>query len=369
MHIAILSALPTPMSGWGRYTRDLITALAAQNIQITLLTSVDAPTTSDLPVAHYHRVLPPCIPLPRAAGLRMLAARLAVSRLTSDCQVIHATAEPYTISAPAHKPLVVTAHGTYIPKTLQWRFVGGHYRRAYECATIISVSSYTERQVRAALPTLHPIVIPNGVDAARYQQPVPHPVKQGPTILYVGALKARKGVHILAQAMKAIRQDVPDARAVLIGDDSDTAYRQQIVDILERDHVADAVTITGRVTDEVLLGWYQTADVFALPALNVADKFEGFGLVYLEASAAGLPVIGTLDCGAEDAIRDGETGYLIPQNDPAMLAESAIRLLHDASLRQQMGEAGRAFAAAHTWDHIASQVIDIYTSASHYSAP
>jgi len=360
MHIAILSALPTVTSGWGRYSHDLVTALAKHGVQVTLLTSTDAPTNIALPVTAYHRVLPPCIPLPRAAGLRMLLARLNVAQLTASCQVIHATAEPYAISAPPNKPLVVTAHGTYIPKTLHWRFVGGHYRHAYQRAAIISVSSYTERQVRTALPTLRPIVIPNGVDAQRYQQAVPLPSKQGPTLLAVGALKARKGFHILAQAMKAIRQSIPDARAVFIGDDSDADYRQQIVDILERDGTADAVTITGRLSDEALLGWYQAADVFALPALNVDGKFEGFGLVYLEASAAGVPVIGTLDCGAEDAIRDGETGYLVPQNDPAAVANAAIRLLRGASLRERMGVAGRAFANQHTWDHIAAQVIDLY---------
>lgn len=360
MHIAILSALPTATSGWGRYSRDLITALTRRGVQITLLTSADAPASIDLPVTAYHRVLPSSIPLPRAAGLRMLLARLNVARLTASCQVIHATAEPYAISAPPHKPLVVTAHGTYIPKTLHWRFVGGRYRAAYERATIISVSSYTERQVRAALPTLRPIVIPNGVDAQRYQQQVALPPKQGPTLVAVGALKARKGFHIVAQAMKAIRQAIPDARAVFIGDDSDAGYRQQIVDILARDRTTDAVTITGRLPDEALLGWYQAVDVFVLPALNVDGKFEGFGLVYLEASAAGAPVIGTLDCGAEDAIRDGETGYLVPQNDPDAVAAAAIRLLRDASLRERMGAAGRAFADQHTWDHIAAQVIDLY---------
>ena len=360
MHIAILSAIPTATSGWGRYTRDLVTALAAQGVQITLLTSADAPSNIGLPVTNYHRVLPSAIPLPRAAGLRMLLARRAVAKLTATCDVIHATAEPYAISAPPDKPLVVTAHGTYIPKTLYWRFVGGHYRRSYQRASIISVSSYTDRQVRAVLPTVQPIVIPNGVDAARYQRQVTLPRKQGPTLLCVGALKARKGYHILAQAMKTIRQAVPDARAVFIGDDSDIIYRHLIGEILERDQVADAVTILGRVPDEVLLGWYQAADAFVLPALNVDGKFEGFGLVYLEASAAGIPVIGTLDCGAEDAIVNDETGYLIPQNNPSALAEAAIRLLRDASLRQRMGAAGRAFAAAHTWDHIASQVIDIY---------
>ena len=87
----------------------------------------------------------------------------------------------------------------------------------------------------------------------------------------------------------------------------DRATVSNVVQQLEADGLQEAVHILGRVPDETLLGWYHAADVFALPAINVGGKFEGYGLVYIEASAAGLPVVGTLDCGAEDAIRDGET--------------------------------------------------------------
>jgi phosphatidylinositol alpha-1,6-mannosyltransferase len=160
--------------------------------------------------------------------------------------------------------------------------------------------------------------------------------------------------------MQVVRQSIPDAQAVFIGDDSDVTYRDTLQAQIQRDGLTDAVHLLGRVPDDVLLGWYHAADVFALPALNVGKRFEGFGLVYLEANAAGLPAIGTLDCGAEEAIRDGETGFLIPQNDLAATANAIIRLLKDDPLRKKMGKAARDFAHQLTWDEIAKRVIELY---------
>jgi glycosyltransferase involved in cell wall biosynthesis len=87
--------------------------------------------------------------------------------------------------------------------------------------------------------------------------------------------------------------------------------------------------------------------------------FEGFGIVYLEASASGTAALGTLDCGAEDAIVDGETGRLVAQNVDAV--ESALReLLEDDGLRARMGANGRVHAASSSWERNAREVLAIY---------
>jgi phosphatidylinositol alpha-1,6-mannosyltransferase len=364
MRIAMLSPAPAKTHGWGRYTRDLVKALAACGVEINLITSVDAPQSdlpSDLPVAAYHRILPSLTPAPRLNSFRLLASIPAVRRLSAGCDVIHAIAEPYALVSPVSRQVFVTAHGTYVARTAARPIVGRLYRRVYRQATIICVSSYTQRAVQAALPGSHTVVIPNGVDVARYQhRPSGLPEKRGPTILSVGQVKPRKGFHVLAQAMRLVRAAIPGAQAVFIGDMADVAYRESIQAQLEADGLSDAVRWLGRVPDETLLGWYHTADVFALPALDAGGKFEGFGLVYLEASAAGLPVVGTRDCGAEDAIRDGETGFLVPQNDPAATADVLIRLLNDPGLRARLGTAGAAFAGEHGWDRVARRVLDLY---------
>jgi phosphatidylinositol alpha-1,6-mannosyltransferase len=337
--------------------------LAERDVRITLITSVDAPPTTNLPVTGYHCVLPSVAPAPRFSSIRLLAMRGLVRRLTRRADLIHVTAEPYAITAPASKPMVVTAHDTFVPLTVRRSRVKDIYRGAYERALMICVSSYTEQQVRLVLPNAQTTVVLNGVHAARFRRAVPLPTKHGRTLLSVGALKPRKGYHVIASAMNSIRAAIPDVQAVFIGDDSDRDYRQQIVSLLEEDGLQDAVQILGQVPEDVLVGWYQVADVFALPAVNVSGKFEGFGLVYLEANAAGMPVIGSLDCGAEEAIRNGETGFLVPQNDPAAFASVAINLLGNEALRREMGKHGRAHAERHTWARIASRVHDLYHAA------
>src|SRR5262249_18749111 len=154
---------------WGRYTRDLVTALAAQQVEISLITSTDAPPSTNLPVAEYHRTLPSLTPAPRLSSLRLLAGIPSVRRLTDRCDVVHVVAEPYALpTLGLNRRIVVTAHGTYVPQTSRRRGTGFLYRRAYRRALLICVSRYTEGQIQAVLADTRTVVIPNGVDAARY---------------------------------------------------------------------------------------------------------------------------------------------------------------------------------------------------------
>lgn len=310
-----------------------------------------------------HRILPNLLrDVPRFFTPRLLLKRSAVQRIAVQSDLMHVIAEPYTLVARGYeKPLVVTAHGTYLPQTATKGRFAPLYQYMYRRAQVICVSFYTEGRVKRAVSGVHTTVIPNGVDLRRFMGEA-HPVeKRGPTILVVGQVKARKGFHILAKAMAAVRREIPEAQAVFIGDDrADPNYVNQIKEDLAAQNLSDAVQWVGKVDDATLRGWYAAADIFALPALNVGDRFEGFGLVYLEASAARLPVIGTRDNGAEDAIRDGETGLLVPQNDPEALAQVAVKLLRDADLRQRMGQAGYTFAAQHTWERTARETIALY---------
>lgn len=363
MRVLILSAPPVTAHGWGRYTRDLVKALAQQGAAVTLVTSYDAPADPELPVEAYHRQLPSVVRPERLNSLRLLRCAPIIRRLAHAASVnaVHVFAEPYTLAAAlVGQPRFVTAHGTYVPSSVKRRGIGVLYRAIYGRSRLICVSHYTEAQVKAALPGADTSVIPNGVDADRFRRVVPLPHKSAPTVLAVGQMKARKGFHVLAKAMLSVRQRVPEARAVFIGDTNDTDYVADLRQQIASDGLGDAIDILGRVPDDTLIGWYQAADVFALPALNVGGKFEGFGLAYLEASAAGLPTIGTFGCGAEEAIRDGETGFLIPQNDPAALSGSIVRLLSDSAIRKRMGTAGRAYADTQTWDRIAQKTLALY---------
>ncbi|PJF34859.1 MAG: hypothetical protein CUN49_13515 [Candidatus Thermofonsia Clade 1 bacterium] len=367
MHVAFIATDPSEAHGWSNHARDLIGALIANDVQITLITSRNA-APSALPNVAFHRLLPSLTVPSRLLSLRLLAANWAVRRATRHADLVHILAEPYALSALlTPKPLIVTAHGTYLPQTAQRKVFGASYRHLYRRARIICVSRYTERRVRAVLPQAQTQVIPNGVDLARFARPASAAVsKRAPTVLSVGQIKPRKGFLEIVEAMALVRAQIPEAEAVFIGDpQGDPRYVARLRERIAALGLQEAVRLLGRLPEPELLAWYAAADVFALHSLNQGESFEGFGLVYLEASAAGLPVVGTRDCGAEDAIRHGETGFLVSQGDVPGLAEALVRLLRDSELRKRLGAAGRAFAAQHSWEAAAQQVLQCYQGTFH----
>ena len=118
--------------------------------------------------------------------------------------------------------------------------------------------------------------------------------------------------------------------------------------------------LLGNIDEDEKVDLLQRAQVFVHTPVTASDGgFEGFGIVYLEASAAGTPALGTLHCGAEDAIVDGETGLLV-EPEPAAVRDALERLLGDAGLRERMGAAGRVHAARTTWETNARQVLALY---------
>ncbi|MEL7672201.1 MAG: glycosyltransferase family 4 protein [Chloroflexota bacterium] len=365
MRVALLAPDFAAAYGWARYALDLGRSLSALGVEVVALAQ-DGGTADPAPGAgRVERALPQLVPARRGFLIRSLLAAPRVRRAAAECDLVHVLAEPYAPLGQwiaGTRPLVVTAHGTFVPTTAARPLAGPLYRRAYRRARLIAVSDYTAGRVRDALPGADPIVIRNGVDAARFQAPQPDPGKQGPTVLASGGVKARKGTHLLVEAFAQVRAAMPDARLIVTGRADEPEYLARVEALIARHGLGDRVRLAGMISEAELLGWYHHADVFALPSLNVGGKFEGFGLVFLEASAAGLPVIGTRGSGVEEAVIDGETGLLVPQDDPGALAEAILRLLRDPALRARLGAAGRAHAARQDWRAVATRVREVYTA-------
>ncbi|MBL8157047.1 MAG: glycosyltransferase family 4 protein, partial [Anaerolineae bacterium] len=130
---------------------------------------------------------------------------------------------------------------------------------------------------------------------------------------------------------------------------------------IERLGLGGCVQLLGSVSEAELLGWYGRASLFVGASLNEGWKFEGFGLAHLEASAAGLPVIGTRGCGIEEAVEESVTGLLVDQVRLAEeLPRAILRLLDDPALAERMGAAGQERARRFTWDAAAARLIDAY---------
>jgi phosphatidyl-myo-inositol dimannoside synthase len=361
MRIGFLTSDMVHGHGWGHHNLSLLQALRRAGVELTVVAPRNSPPIEGIPVL---AVLPMIVPRESGFIPKMALQFPHVRRLLHDCDIIHAAIEPFAplaAWAAGSRPLFVTGHGSYVRFDKQRWPLNTLYRQAFAQAHVVCISHYTARVLASILPNARTSVVNNGVDARRFAHlpPLTTP-KRGPTVLSVGAVKERKGTLPLVQAMAAVCQQMPDAQCVIIGS-TDGDYAQHMKETIVMLGLQDNVHLLGRVPDETLLGWYGAADVFVLPSINADWKFEGYGLVHMEASAAGLPVIGTTDCGAEDAIDDGVTGLLLPQHTLAdRLPQAILALLSDPVRAQQMGAAGREKAQRQTWDHVAEQMITLY---------
>ena len=166
-----------------------------------------------------------------------------------------------------------------------------------------------------------------------------------PVVVCVSRLVPRKGQDVLIRALAEIRRRAPDAALLVVGGGP---YRSTLERLAREAGVAADVVFTGAVSWAELPQHYAAGDVYAMPCRTRRGGLdvEGLGIVYLEASATGLPVVAGDSGGAPDAVREGETGYVVPGRDVAAVADRVARLLADPTLARTMGAAGRAWVQA-----------------------
>jgi phosphatidyl-myo-inositol dimannoside synthase len=177
-----------------------------------------------------------------------------------------------------------------------------------------------------------------------------------PVVVCVSRLVRRKGQDTLLKAWPAVLKKVPGASLLIVGSGPLSAALQRLS---ERTGLTPTVRFTGPVPAAELPAHYAAGDVFAMPCRTRRRGMdvEGLGIVYLEASALGLPVVVGDSGGAPDAVRDGETGFLVDGRDVLAIAERTAELLDDAPLRAKFGEAGRQWVQRDwRWDAIAAQL-------------
>ena len=163
-----------------------------------------------------------------------------------------------------------------------------------------------------------------------------------PVVVCVSRLVPRKGQDMLIRALPEIRRRVPDAALLVVGGGP---YRSTLEKLARQNGLERDVVFTGSVPSAELPAHYAAGDVYAMPCRtrNRGLDVEGLGIVYLEASATGLPVVAGDSGGAPDAVREGETGYVVGGRDVAQLADRVATLLADRDLARQFGAAGRAW--------------------------
>ena len=174
--------------------------------------------------------------------------------------------------------------------------------------------------------------------------PADVPKCERPTIITVARLRDReKGHDVMMRALPLIRRQVPHVQWIVIGEGP---LRTELEASARREGLEGAVRFLGAVPDAERNAWLARSHVFALP--NHAG--EGFGIVFLEAAACGLPVVAGAVGGALDAVADGESGLLTDARDHRAVAEAVLALLLDPERAARMGHAGAARARRFTWD-------------------
>jgi phosphatidyl-myo-inositol dimannoside synthase len=257
--------------------------------------------------------------------------------------------------------------GYYLKKHLGIPYIVGTY--AMEIATWLQRRS-TRRQLQRVLGEAHAITYINdvtkkllqeaGADASRLHKLTPgvdtrflrdvapslvesttkHYGIRAPYVLSLGRLVPRKGFDTLIEAFSRLDQTKHAAlKLVIVGDGPDRARLQGIV---ADNYIQTSVVWLTDVPDAHLPALYAGATLFALTPKDIAGDIEGFGIVYLEASALGIPTLGTQSGGVGEAVVDGETGILVEPDNPAATAAALSRLLDDATLRQRLGEQGKS---------------------------
>ncbi|MER7417781.1 glycosyltransferase family 4 protein [Micromonospora peucetia] len=218
----------------------------------------------------------------------------------------------------------------------------------------VDVTTYLGEYTRVRLErALHGVTelhrLAPGVDVDAYHPTVdggPVRLRLGladrPVVVCVSRLVPRKGQDMLIRAMPEIRRRVPDAALLVVGGGP---YRATLEKLARQAGVERDVVFTGSVPSADLPAHYAAGDVYAMPCRtrNRGLDVEGLGIVYLEASATGLPVVAGDSGGAPDAVREGETGFVVRGRDVIQLADRVATLLADRDLARQFGAAGRAW--------------------------
>ena len=198
-------------------------------------------------------------------------------------------------------------------------------------------------------------IIPNGADVELFAGAEPAQLPEGRRILFVNRLEPRKGFPVMVEAFRLLLAEEPDALLVVAGDGPE-ALAVDGLDAAARKRVV----LLGSVAHQALPPYHAGCDVFCAPAVGR----ESFGIVLVEAMAAGLPLVASDIPGYREVVRDGVEGLLVPPRDPPALAAALLRLLGDPDASRAMAQAGRERARRYSWDAVAGELEAIYREAA-----
>jgi phosphatidyl-myo-inositol dimannoside synthase len=261
-------------------------------------------------------------------------------------------------------PYVVLTHGTEYWFSLLPGTAEALYRATALASRVLAISRFTGRVVRTAVSDRVPVsLLPPGVDTEWFRPDIDgEPIRRRyglsdrPVVACVSRLVSRKGQDTLIRAMPTLRRRIPDALLLIVGDGPD---RERLRALAGSEAPPGSVVFAGQVDDADLPSLYAAADVFAMPCRSrlAGLEVEGFGIVFLEAAASGVPAVAGDSGGAAEAVVDGETGLVVDGRHVGAVAEAVAALLLDPVRAQAMGKAARArVERLFSWPRLAARL-------------
>ena len=275
-------------------------------------------------------------------------------------EVVHVH-EPLTPSVSmlatlaAEVPVVATFHA-HLDRSRLMQVAGPVLRRIHRrVAVSVAVSEAAASFLRRAIAG--PVqIVPNGVDVGRFAHPGPpaEGLPAGRRVLWVNRLDPQKGFPVMVRAFAELARDRADVHLVVAGDGRDAGALDRLPA-----EAAGRVVRLGTVPHDQLPRYHAAADVFAAAAIGQ----ESFGIVLVEAMAAGLPVVATDIEGYREVVRDGVEGLLVPPRDPSGLAAALGKVLDEPDLARELAAAGRERARGFAWDAVVPRLEAVYGGA------
>ena len=284
------------------------------------------------------------LPLPLRRLAFNLAAPARLSRGPEPDLVVGFDLDGFLVPRDAHWPFVLSLKGVAAdearfeegPAALGRRAAGWlEGRSARDACRVLVPSRYSARRARAAygLDPDRISVVPEGIRLEAWEEPAGMSRREDPTILSVARQYPRKNTATLIRAMPRVLESAPGARLRVVGGGPELPRLRRLAGELG---LESAVVFLGALDDGSLSEEYGRAWIFCLPS-----RQEGFGIVFLEAMAAGLPVVGGRAGAVPEVVHHGETGLLVDPDDPRALAAALIRLLAAPEEAAALARAGR----------------------------
>lgn len=311
------------------------------------------------------------IPILYPQKINLMREVWRIRGIMKECDIIHALdGFPYGViavlaSLGLKKKIMITAAGSGAIIPLYHRIWVLLMRRCYRRADVVTaISAFTRSEILKRVTNLSIQVINHGVDAEEFKKAkeLPPAIKTyQPYILGVGTLRWRKGYHFSLRSFAALAKEFPDLHYVIAGKRYKDDYWQRLHRVIEELGIQKRVHILEHIDSrEDLIALYKGAELFCLFSQNVNHDVEGFGMVFLEAAAAGLPVVGAKNCGVDDAVQEGKNGLLVSTRDPQDFANALRIILRDKELQSRMRAASLAFARECTWERRIGEYIAVY---------